>query len=361
MQAVFLPGDRQVELRSVQKPVPGDGEVLIALRAAGLCGSDLHMHYRPPRSHRRGPVFGLATDPGVVPGHEAAGIVAECGHGVKSLAPGDRVAVHHMAGCGDCMECRRGWDINCKQRWGVYGLDRPGAMQDYMVARARDCVHIPDNISFAEAAYFTCGAGTGYMALRRTGFGLGDTVAAVGLGPVGLAAAWFALRSGANVVGLDPIGSRRNFGAHLGVPAVLDPKEADCVEQVRTATAGKGAAVVIESSGTEAGRRLALQVASLRGRVVCVGFGDADNCIDLQATLIQKQLDVRGAWMFSLPDMQDMLEDISSRELSVRPLITGTYSLQHAAEAWEAFDKGAPGKTLLQWDDVPLATNYNLP
>lgn len=349
MRAVFLPGDRQVEVRSVPRPEPGDGEVLISLRAAGLCGSDLHMHYRPPQSARHGAVFGLTTNPEVVPGHEAAGVVATCGPGVSNLTQGDRVAVHHMAGCGDCMECRQGWDINCQKRWGVYGLDRPGAMQDYMVARAKDCVRVPANVSFDEAAYCTCGAGIGYMALKRAGFGIGDSVAIVGLGPVGLASAWFASRAGAKVIGIDPVERRRRFAVQLGVKPVLDPSEDECVPQAVRTTAGLGASVVIESSGTSAGRRLALEVSGLRGRVVCVGFGDSDNCIDIQATIIQKQLDVMGAWMFSLPELQAMLEDISSRGISLLPLITGSYRLEDAAQAWQDFDSGTAGKVVLHW------------
>lgn len=351
MRAVFLPGDRQVELRSVQRPQPGDEEVLISLRAAGLCGSDLHMHYRPARAQRHGPVFGLVTNPEVVPGHEAAGVVTQCGPRVRSLGPGDRVAVHHMAGCGDCTECRRGWDINCQQRWGIYGLDLPGAMQDYMVARARDCVKVPPSVSFDEAAYCTCGAGTGYMALKRAALGLGDSVAIIGLGPVGLAAAWFALQSGARVAGFDPVERRREFAGRLGTMAIFNPDDGECLAQVRSATGGRGPSVVIESSGTAAGRCLALEVVALGGRVICVGFGDTENRIDLQATIIQKQLDVRGAWMFSLPDLQDMLDDIGSRGLSLRELITGTYRVEDAAEAWQAFDRGQPGKSLLCWDD----------
>jgi len=120
---------------------------------------------------------------------------------------------------------------------------------------------------------------------------------------------------------------------------------------VRRATGGQGPSVVIESSGTAPGRRLALELAALRGRVACVGFGDSDNLIDLQSTVIQKQLDLRGAWMFSLPDLQDMLDDVSSRELSVRALVTGRYGIEDAGEAWQVFDCGKPGKTLLHWDD----------
>lgn len=349
MRAIFLPGGRTVELRTVDRPRPGPGEVLIAMRSAGLCGSDLHMHYRPAPELRRGPIFGLATDPEVVPGHEAAGVVAEAGPGVSALGEGDRVAVHHMGGCGECMQCRRGWDINCPHKWGVYGLDRPGAMQDYMVARSRDCVRVPANIGFDEAAYYTCGAGTGYLALKRAALGVGDTVAVVGLGPVGVAAAYFAVLAGAPTVGLDPVAPRRAFARDVGVPVTCDPADQDVVEQVRSATGGRGADVVVESSGTAAGRLLALDIAALGGRVVCVGFADTDNVVDIQALVIQKQLDLRGAWMFPLPDLQALLDDVSLRGISIAQLVTGAYPITEAPEAWAQFDRGGPGKKVITW------------
>ena len=352
MRAVFLPGGRQVEIRTVDVPEPGPGEVLVALRAAGLCGSDLHMHYRPPPEKRRGPIFGLATDPDIAPGHEAAGVVVKVGASVTAFKPGSRVAVHHIGGCGDCVDCRRGFDMKCQHKWGIYGLDRPGALQDYMVVRSRDCVEVPANIDFDEAAYYTCGAGTGYMALRRASFGLGDSVAVVGLGPVGMAAAYFALRSGARVVALDTVGSRRAFARNIGLSYVFDPIDDAALEQVRAATGGRGATVVVEASGSAAGRLVALGAAAIGGRVVLVGFGDADNTVDLQATVIQKQLDVFGAWMFPLPDLQEMLFDISLRGISIKPLITGNYNIDDAAEAWRGFDQGGPGKTVVTWDDT---------
>ncbi len=352
MRAVFLPGGRRAEMRAIDVPEPGPGEVLIALKAAGLCGSDLHMHYRPAPESRRGPIFGLVTDPDVVPGHEAAGVVVKVGSVVDALRTGDRVAVHHIGGCGDCVPCRRGFDMKCQDKWGIYGLDRPGAMQDFMVARSRDCVALPANIDFDEAAYYTCGAGTGYLALRRASFGLGDSVAVVGLGPVGMAAAYFAMRSGACVIGLDTVESRRAFARSVGLSLVYDPTDHDVLDQVRTASGGQGATVVVEASGSSRGRALALGVAAIGGRVVFVGFGDADNVLDLQATIIQKQLDVLGAWMFPVPDLQEMLLDVSLRGMSIKPLIAGHYSINDAADAWREFDQGGPGKTVVTWEDV---------
>lgn len=351
MRALYLPGGRQVDIRDVPQPQPGPGEVLLAVRAAGLCGSDLHMHYRPRPADRRGVMFGLATDPDIVPGHEPAGVVAAVGAGVDHLHVGDRLAVHHMAGCGNCMECRRGWDINCRQKWGTYGLDRPGAMQDYMVVRARDCVHVPDNVGLLEAAYYTCGAGTGYLALKRAGFGLGDTVAVVGLGPVGLAGAFFAATTGAVVVGADTVDARRSFAEQNGVSATGNPLTEDVVSTVLNATNGRGADVVLEASGSAAGRSLALDIAATGGRVVCVGFADSSNALDVQRQIIQKQLDVRGAWMFPLPALQDLLDDVGLRGISIRPLIPNVFGIEDGAEAWRAFDEGALGKTALAWPD----------
>ena len=348
---MFLPGGREAVVRDIKAPSPGDGEVLLAMKAAGLCGSDLHMHYRISPGDRRGVMFGLRTDPEVVPGHEPAGVVAEAGPGAWHLKPGDRVAVHHMAGCGVCVECRRGWDINCQQKWGIYGLDRPGAMQDFMVVRARDCVRVPDNVSLAEAAYYTCGAGTGYLALKRAGFGLGDTVAVVGLGPVGLAGAYFAAMTGARVVGLDTLDERCRFAEANGIQFTANPRAEDAAEAVRAATGGRGADVVLETSGSAAGRLLALDVAAVRGRVVCVGFADTATTLDLQAAIIQKQLDVRGAWMFPITSLQEMFDDVGLRDVSIVGLIPQSFPIDEAGAAWRTFDEGSLGKTVIAWPE----------
>jgi len=348
MRALFLPGDRRVEIRDVDRPSVARGEVLIEMRAAGLCGSDLHMHYRPSAQERRGTIFDLRTNPDVVPGHEPSGVIAEVGPGVDYLKKGDRVAVHHMGGCGHCMECRRGFDINCPQKWGTYGLDKNGAMADFMVTRARDCVIVPDRVSFAEACYYSCGAGTGYLALRRAGLGVGDSVAVVGLGPVGLAAGYFAHLAGAVVTGFDPVEQRREFALEHGFAKTAAPPEAGDADAIRSLN-GIGADVVVETSGFSAGRSLAFDLARIGGRIVCVGFAEAENNVDIQRQIIQKQLDVRGAWMFPLPDLQEMLDSVARRNVSIESLITARFSIEDGEKAWASFDAGSLGKTVLTW------------
>lgn len=350
MRGILMPGDRELVVAEFPVPTAGPGEVVLEIKAAGLCGSDLHMHYRPTSKQRRGSMFGLRTDPDIVVGHEGAGVVAEVGRGVIDPRPGDRVAFHHMGGCGRCQACRRGWDVNCEQKWGTYGLDRPGAMEDYMVVRARDCVHVPVGVSLEDAAYYSCGAGTGYFALERAALGLGDTVTIVGLGPVGLAAGFFARRFGAIVVGVDPIEARRNFAVAQGAATTVCGSDSGGVlRRIEEESGKRGCDVVIETSGSSAGRRVALEAVGLFGRVCCVGFRDGQTPIDVERQIIQKQADVRGAWMFSLPALQGLLDGAERDNVSLSSLIVDRVPLSEAAEAWARFDAGGLGKSLIVW------------
>lgn len=345
-----MPGGRKVVVAEMPMPQAGPGEVVLKVKAAGLCGSDLHMHYRPGPEERHGVIFGLRTDPAVVVGHEGAGLIAEIGPGVEKFGPGDRVAFHHMGGCGLCQTCRLGWDVNCEQKWGTYGLDRHGAMADYMVLRARDCVRMPPGLSFADAAYYSCGAGTGYLALRRAGFRLGETVVVVGLGPVGLAAGFFARRAGAVVVGVDPIAERRQFALAQGAVTAACVSDAEEVrERVAVETGRPGSDIVVETSGSSSGRILALEVIGLFGRVACVGFRDTETTIDLERQIIQKQVDVLGAWMFPLTSLQGLLDAAGRERISLDALILDRFPLEEAADAWARFDAGALGKSMIVW------------
>ena len=190
--------------------------------------------------------------------------------------------------------------MKCEHKWGIYGLDRPGALEDYMVARSRDCVALPANIDFDEAAYYTCGAGTGYLAFRRASFGLGTASPLSASAP----SAW---RRPTSLCGQGPVLSawtqsdRAAFAREIGIPFVLDPADHDALAHVGAATGGQRGHCSRGSLGLLGGRLVALGAAALGGRVVLVGFGDADNVVDLQASVIQKQLDVLGAWMFPSP------------------------------------------------------------
>ena len=108
MKGVLFPGSRTAIVEEFEVPKPGLGEVLIELRASGMCGSDLEYIYKTPREKRGQPMLGVALDPNTITGHEPCGVVVETGVGVRHLKVGDRVAVYHINGCGFCKNCRMG-------------------------------------------------------------------------------------------------------------------------------------------------------------------------------------------------------------------------------------------------------------
>ena len=202
MQGMFFLGDKQVALRDVPAPSgPTGRQVVLKMRAAGLCGSDL----RPYRST----LEGLGPRAGVIGGHEPCGEVVELGPEARNVRVGDRVMVHHYTGCGYCEHCLSGWAQLCPNGMTLYGSQAHGAMAPYQLVEDHMCVPMPDGLSFAEGAACSCGTGTAYQALRRLGVSGRDTFAVFGQGPVGLSATLFGAASGSYVIAVDPIPERR--------------------------------------------------------------------------------------------------------------------------------------------------------
>ena len=186
---VFL-GERKVELREFADPRPGPGEVVVAIRASGMCGSDLRPYEQGQSSY--------------VTGHEPCGVVAERGPAVtEQQAPlGQRVMVHHYWGCGMCKHCRIGYTQMCVHGAKVMGFSANGGNAPYLLAPASSLVPLPDELSFAEGAAIACGTGTAYSALKRLDVSGRDTLAIFGQGPVGLAATQLAFTSTSDAVSL---------------------------------------------------------------------------------------------------------------------------------------------------------------
>jgi D-arabinose 1-dehydrogenase-like Zn-dependent alcohol dehydrogenase len=152
MRGVVFLGDRELALQGFPDPAPGRGEVVVAMKASGMCGSDLK-HYRAVASEARRHV---------IAGHEPCGVVAAVGAGVSSdAAPvGARVMVHHYRGCGRCKHCRVGWSQLCRDGMTVYGITGDGGHAHFMKVPASTLVPLPDALSFEEGAAISCGTGT---------------------------------------------------------------------------------------------------------------------------------------------------------------------------------------------------------
>jgi L-iditol 2-dehydrogenase len=343
MTAILMPGGRQTVITTKEIPVPGPNQALLKNRAAGLCGSDLHLFYRPEPKDRDGYVFGLKLNSKIIPGHEGAGDITQIGNKVNHLKVGDRVAINHISGCGSCISCRRGWDLHCKNKT-TYALDRDGFLADYTLVEARDCVSLPSNITYEEGAFWACGAGTAWSAINRLGLKLGESIAIVGLGPVGIAAVRIAMALGLTVYGFDPIKDRRDFGIEMGAKNCFDPLDATSISKMVESCEGS-----VEVSGTSAGRNLTLEVLKVWGKAAFVGFADDATSFDVHMQIIEKQTQIFGVWLFTTPDLQEFINRASEMKISLTEIINFRYPISDGKNAVKQFDAGSIGKTMITW------------
>lgn len=346
MPAIRLPGDSTVEHVIVDVPVPAHGQVLVRMRASSICGSDLRAIYREHLGH------GAEAYQGVIAGHEPCGQVVALGPGTRRLAVGDRVVVHHIAGCQQCQECRRGYPVGCTSPVrAAHGWQRDGGHADYLVAEEQSCLLMPDPLTYVDGALVSCGFGTAYEALLRAGTSGRDRLLVTGLGPVGLAAAMLGRLLGVRtVVGMDVSASRARRAVELGLldRAVTDVD--DLARAVEEVTGGQGCEVALECSGQAAARGAALRHTRRWGRLVLVGEGGTMS-LDVSDQLIHRQVSVHGSWVCSVQHMAELLELLARTGEHPERIVTHRYPLAQAGAAYRAADSGEGGKVCIVWED----------
>ncbi len=332
MKGIVFTGHRTLDLRDFPDPSPGPGEVVIRVKASGMCGSDLHQY----RS---------ADPPASIGGHEPCGVVAAVGGGVSQRVAdvGDRVTVHHYAGCAVCDQCRAGWFQLCREGAVRYGADADGSHAEYMLVPAMTVVPIPESMSFETGAAIGCGTGTAWGALRRLGDLGGADLLVSGQGPVGLSATMIASALGARVIAVD-MDSRRlelatTFGAVEVVNAGLDP----VADVVRDLTGGLGASHALETSGSPQACAATLSALATWGRACFVGLGGRAFEVNV-TSLLRTQATLMTSWTLSMPDLVRCVDFAARHDLPVDRLFTDRWALEDAAAAYEVFDRQNRGK-----------------
>jgi D-arabinose 1-dehydrogenase-like Zn-dependent alcohol dehydrogenase len=272
MKGVVFLGDRKLELREFPDPTPGPRDVVLEIKASGMCGSDLH-NYRAPAQPAGVVTGGIRRLAGVIAGHEPCGIVAAVGSGVgeKEARVGQRVMDHHYDGCGACKHCRAGWTQMCLAGAVVYGSGGHGAHAKYMKVPVSTLVPLPDSLSFVTGAAISCGTGTAWGALRRLNLQGGETIAIFGQGPVGLSATQLAVTMGARVIAVDIAPERRALAGEFGAQAVIDPRSTDMVTAIRELTHGEGAHKTLDASSAPEARAAAVRAVRAWGTACFVG------------------------------------------------------------------------------------------
>jgi threonine dehydrogenase-like Zn-dependent dehydrogenase len=345
MRGAYLPGGRRVDIRTLPCPEPGPGQVLVRMRASGICGSDLRAIYR---EH-------LGTGPeayrDVVAGHEPSGDIAATGPGCRRFAVGDRVVLYHISGCGLCSDCRSGYMISCTSPLrAAYGWQRDGGHAEYLLAEESTCVPLPASLSYLDGACVACGFGTAYEALRRIGVTGADAVLVTGMGPVGMAVGLLAQALGAKlVIGIDTVEARLELAKATGAVHHCLVAGPSATDEVLELTGGHGCEASVDCSGSEAGRRSALEGTRSRGRMALVGEGGLLK-VDASHDVIHRQVAVHGSWVTSLSRMEELVELLVRWGLHPDRVVTDCFPLEQAARAYELADSGRSGKIALVMD-----------
>ena len=346
MRGVLFPGGRTVTLAEIPDPIPGPGEVVVAMRAAAVCGSDLH-GYRSPRAQRES----NGSDK-IVPGHEPSGVVQSVGEGVSSVKVGDRVAVYHYRGCGGCADCRGGRIMWCADRRG-YGGPIHGSDADLLLTDARNCLPLPDDVSFTTGALLMCVGGTAYEVMRKLDASGRIQVAIFGLGPVGLTGLLMARAMGARVIGVDISPERLALASQLGADSVVDAASEDTVAAIQRWAGAQGVDASFETSGSGAAQVAAVEATGRNGRVAFVGFGETQPTLS-PAQLIEKQLTLFGSFVFPIDRYEEILGFVLKQKVPIEATITHHVSLDDALEVFPAFDRGETGKVVFTWEDATV-------
>jgi len=269
MRAAVAEGEGRLVVREFADPgPPGPGEVRVAIRAAGVCHTDV------------GVVEGylMQGPPPVIPGHEPMGLVDAIGDGVTELQPGQRVAVDPLVVCGSCTRCLAGQPHIC-ERWragiggfGSLGRARPGGFAEYLVAPARNAVPLPDSLTDAEGAILVDACATSFHAVRRAAVQPGETVLLLGLGGLGQASLRFLrLVSGLRIIAVDTVEHKLELAAKAGADVVVHAGEEDVAAAVRRETGGTGVDAVVEHTGNPAAAESGVAALRMGGRMVVAG------------------------------------------------------------------------------------------
>ena len=326
MKAAFYEGNRTIRIGDALVTAPGPVEVRIDVAYCGICGTDLHVF--------EGHMDQRVELPQVV-GHEMSGVIAEVGRKVRGWQVGDRVVVRPLDPCGQCPACDAGHFHIC-HNLRFLGIDTPGAMQGSWTVPAHTLHRLPAGIPMDQAALIEPVA----VACHDVRLGCvqaGEDVVVIGCGPIGMLVALVAQDAGANVLVSEVNPYREALARELGLEA-LNPHETDLVAAVEERTDGKGADVVFEVSGSQAGATVMTRLARTRGRIVVVAIFAQPPTIDL-FRFFWRELRLRGARVYESEDFDRAIDLASRGALPLERLISARRplaDLQHTFGALES-------------------------
>lgn len=347
MKAAVVHGINDIRIQEVANPEPGPGEIVVRVRASGICATDVKMLLGQ----------GLPKNLPAILGHEVAGDIFAVGAGVEELVPGQRVAVYPIAVCGDCYFCRRGRHNLCEREFGLaHGIDGGFAQYVRIPRQIVDikgvCVLSP-GLAFEQAAMaepLSCCL----AAARQANVKSGDVVAVLGAGPMGLFHMKVARWAGARVIVADVLGERLETARRMGADHCIDTAREDFVASVRDFSGGRGADMVIAALGIPSVMEKCLPAVRNGGVFNIFGGPPAGQALTIDPRWLHYgEINITGTFASTPPDFQRALELITSGEIEVRDMISHRFTLDNMLDAVEQVrgQRMIKGVVLFDWKD----------
>lgn len=337
--AVFREAGKPLTIEEIPTPSPGPGEALVRVAGCGMCHTDLHYMDHGVKPFKTPPL---------VLGHEIAGTVAAVGAGVTGRAPGDRVVIPSVFGCGRCEFCRHGRENLCVEMV-MLGNNIDGGYAENVLVPARELVPVPDSLPLEKACVVADALSTPFHAVRnRARVRPGETVAVVGCGGVGLNVVQCAAAAGGRVVALDLNDTRLAIATRLGAFATLNPGTMERPDKKVRELTGGGAEVVFEAIGNPKTMELGFSLLRKGGRMCVIGYTHEPMTLSA-ARLMYYELEVMGSLGCGAGEYRDILALVAAGRLTLDPIVSGTIPLANINEGFDRLRRGEG----VRWVAVP--------
>jgi 2-desacetyl-2-hydroxyethyl bacteriochlorophyllide A dehydrogenase len=321
MRAVRLvePG-KALQLQEIDVPQVGVNDVLVRVKAAGICHSDAH--YRAGRS----PVHPLP----LTLGHEVAGVIEETGSQVRDFKRGDRVCLHYMVTCGHCKYCDQGREQFCTTG-KMIGKYRDGGFAEYCLVPARSAFYLPSEVPFEQGAVMMCSTATAFHALRKARLQPGESVAIFGIGGLGISAVQLARAMGASdILAVDIKANKLALAQQFGAIPIHAGKT-DPLQEVQRLTGGKGVDVALELIGLPVTMEQAFRSLANFGRLAIAGLSEKTFEIAPYFDLINREAEIIGVSDHLAQELDRLIRWAQAGKLDFDGVITGTVPLEAEA------------------------------
>jgi L-iditol 2-dehydrogenase len=327
MKACVLKKPFELVIDDVEQRQPADDEVLIGVKAAGICGSDLHA-YRGTHPFRKPPI---------ISGHEFSGRVEAVGRDVRKVRSGEPVTVEPWTHCGMCAYCSQGKTNLCLDKVAMGTSDWPGCFAEYVVAPENVVYKLPENVSYEIGALIEPLAASMH-AVRRVGVESDETAVIFGAGAIGLGILICLCVTGiTRVVVTDVVDFNLDVAKKLGATAAVNVKQQSIREEVENITGGKGADIVFIAAGVGSLMQEAVEVAGKDGRISVPAIFDAPVEIDMFKVVFAER-NLHGSWAYTRKDFEIIIDLLTLGKIDPLPLITHRFALDEAAKALQIFD-----------------------